>query len=115
MSQEKYKCIKDNVKHPIVDLIINDCCPEFTVVSPLVHITFMMHTSSCSNHKGTMKFRSQVQYKHLKFLIAAFIDLDVHLKSTNIHIYFDFLDSFICYYMYFNATPNDQILDSFEN
>lgn len=55
VSQEKYKCIKDNVKHPIVDLIINDCCPEFTVVSPLVHITFMMHTSSCSNHKGTMK------------------------------------------------------------
>lgn len=33
----------------------------------------MMHTSSCSNHKGTVKIRSQVQYKHLKFLIAAFM------------------------------------------
>lgn len=38
-SQEKYKCTKDNMKHPIVDLIINDCCPELTVVTPLVHIT----------------------------------------------------------------------------
>lgn len=36
--------------------------------------------------KAPWKFRSQVQYKHLKFLIAAFTYFIVQLKLNNIHI-----------------------------